>query len=172
MKSVREAGQAGEQLRRFVIEAVADVPEIQLVYLFGSQVEGDIGPKSDYDLGVMLDSARSWPQVRAQFSHKLTKELETDRVDLVLLNAAPVELAYAIIAQGEVLYQRDVASRVDYEARVMSLYGDYLPILREQQRDILRGSAYDTRVQRYRATIRRTERTLGQVGATPREDTH
>ncbi len=165
------ADNAVNQLERSIVGITIDIPEISLVYVFGSQIEGDVGPLSDYDLGVLLDNTASWPQIRAQLGHKLMEKLEAEQVDLVLLNDAPVELAYAIIAQGNVLYQRDVASRVEYEARVMSLYGDYLPILRVQQRDILQGSAYETRVQRYRATLRRTERALSQAGTAQGEDT-
>jgi predicted nucleotidyltransferase len=155
-----------EQPKRDIVSALAEVSEVNLAYLFGSQVEGDVGPTSDYDLGVLLDHTASWPQIRVQLSHSLTHVLNTERIDLVLLNEAPVELAYAIIARGKVLYQRDVATRVEYEARVMSLYGDYLPILRAQRRDILRGHGHGTRVQRYRAALGRTERTLSQIRAT------
>jgi hypothetical protein len=49
--------------------------------------------------------------------------------DIVVLNAAPVELASAIIAQGKRLYERDVFTRVEFEADTMSRYGDYLPVL-------------------------------------------
>ncbi len=170
-KNARKRAGAGEAFGRPVAEAVADMPEIQLVYRFGSQVTGNLGPASDYDFGVLLDSAAAWPQIRAELGHRLAKALDTGRIDLVLLNRAPIELAFAVIAQGEPLFERDVATRVEYEARIMSLYGDYLPILREQRRDILEDTGYDTRIQRYRAALGRTERTLGQVGTAPREDT-
>jgi predicted nucleotidyltransferase len=159
-----------ERLGGPVEQAVADMTEIQLIYLFGSQVGAAVGPISDYDLAVLLDGVECWPEVRAQLAYRLAKALETSRVDLVLLNRAPIELAYSVIAQGQVLFQRDLAHRIEYEARVMSLYGDYLPVLRAQQRDILEGNEYAARVQRYRAALGRTERTLGEIGAAQRED--
>lgn len=160
-----------DQLKRDIVSVFAEVSEVKLAYLFGSQVEGDSGPMSDFDLGVLLDHAASWSQIRVQLSHSLVHGLNTERIDLVLLNEAPIELAYAVIAQGEAVYQRDVATRVEYEARVMSLYGDYLPVLRAQRRDILRGQGHGTRVQRYRAALGRTERTLSQIRAAPGQDT-
>jgi predicted nucleotidyltransferase len=169
-KNTRKGKGAGEAFGRSVVEAAADMPEIQLVYLFGSQVTGNIGPVSDYDFGVLLNGTAAWPQVRAELGHRLAKALDTGRIDLVLLNRAPSELAFAVIAQGEPLFERDVATRVDYEARIMSLYGDYLPILREQRRDILEDTGYDTRVQRYRAALGRTERTLREVRAAQGEN--
>ena len=157
-----------DKLQEIVVDLVGGV---RLVYLFGSRVEGDVGPLSDYDLGVLLDRSVEMSQVRARLYHELARFLETDRVDVVLLNRAPIELAYAVIVQGKVLYQCDLATRVEYEAQVMSRYGDYLPILRAQRDDILRGGGYAARVQRYRAALGRTERTLGQIRATQEEST-
>jgi predicted nucleotidyltransferase len=168
--SLEASHQASEPLQRYVAQVVVDVPEIQLVYLFGSQVTGNTGPASDYDFGVLLDSTAAWPQMRTELGHRLAQALDTGRIDLILLNRAPIELAFAVIAQGELLFERDVATRVEYEARIMSLYGDYLPILREQRRDILKDKGYDTRVQRYRAALGRTERTLREIRAAQGED--
>jgi predicted nucleotidyltransferase len=170
-KHVRESIRASEPLQRYVAQAAVDISQIQLVYLFGSQVTGNTGPASDYDFGVLLDSTAAWPQIRAELGHRLAKALDTGQIDLVLLNRAPIELAFAIIAQGELLFERDAATRVEYEARIMSLYGDYLPILREQRRNILEDTGYDTRIQRYRAALGRTERTLREIRATQGEDT-
>jgi predicted nucleotidyltransferase len=148
---------------------LASLEGVRLVYLFGSQVEGSPGPMSDYDLGVLLDPAIDGPPVQARLAHELACALGTDRVDVVLLDRAPIELAYAIIAQGQALFERDVATRVEYEAQVLSRYGDYLPVLRAQRDDILRGDEHVHRVQRYRAALGRTERTLGQIAAPQRQ---
>ena len=62
-----------------------------------------------------------------------------------------------------------VATRVEYEAHVLSRYGDYLPVLRAQRDDILQRDKHAHRVQRYRAALGRTERTLGQIAAPRRQ---
>ena len=142
---------------------------VSLVYVFGSQVEGRLGPMSDYDLAVLVDRTADGRRIQAHLAHELARALQTDRIDVVLLNRAPVELAYAIIAQGQVLYERDTSTRVEYEANVMSRYGDLLPMLRAQRDDILRGEDHDARVRRYRAALGRTERTLGETGAVARQ---
>jgi predicted nucleotidyltransferase len=141
------------------------VREVRLVYLFGSKVYDDEGPLSDYDFGILFDERKLGPSLVAEVGHALSKVLETDRVDVVPLNRAPIELAYSVIFQGELIYEFDRATRVEYEARILGLYGDYLPVLREQRRDILQGGVDDTRVQRYREAFRRTERTLGEIAA-------
>jgi predicted nucleotidyltransferase len=147
-------------------DVLAHIPEVRLAYLFGSQVDGPVGPLSDYDLGVLTERSQDAPQLRARLCQYLARAIETDQIDVVLLDRAPIELAYAIIAHGEVLYERDAATRVEYEAQVMGLYGDYLPVLRAQRHDILEeGGGHASRVQRHRAALGRTERTIGQIRA-------
>jgi predicted nucleotidyltransferase len=145
------------------------IQEVRLVYLFGSRVEGAAGPLSDYDFGVLFDREKFSANIEAEVAHALSKVLETNRVDVVPLNRAPIELAYSVIFQGELIYEFDRAIRVEYEARILGLYGDYLPVLREQRRDILQGGVDDTRVQRYREAFRRTERTLDEIAAAQRK---
>ena len=145
------------------------MPEVRLVYLYGSRVEGAAGPLSDYDFGVLFDQRQSGSKIYAPVAHELSRALGTEKVDVAPLNRAPIELAYAIIAQGELVYEFNVATRVEFEAHVMGLYGDYLPVLRAQRRDILQGGAHATRVQRYRAALRRTGRTLVEITAAQRE---
>jgi predicted nucleotidyltransferase len=126
-----------QELQEAVRESLADLPNVNLVYLFGSRVDGWVGPRSDYDLGVVLDRVQDAPQSCMQLCADLRRILGSVHIDMVVLNKAPIELAYAVIAQGKVLYQRDVTTRVEYEAEVMSRYGDYLPVLRAQRQDIL-----------------------------------
>jgi predicted nucleotidyltransferase len=149
---------------------MAGLSGVRLVYLFGSQIEGSLGPMSDYDLGLLVEHGADGQRIQARLTHELANALQTDCVDVVLLNRAPIELAYAIIAQGKLLYERDVAARVEYEAQVLTRYGDYLPVLRAQRDDILRGDEYVHRVHRYREAFGRTERTLSQIAAAQGQD--
>jgi len=137
--------------------------EVILAYLFGSQAEGTVGPQSDYDIALLV--RRPSLALQARLAHEIGLILGTNRVDVVFLNRAPVELAYAVIAQGRLLYQRSVAERVEFEAKVLSLYGDYLPVLRCQREEILKDVGKETRVQRYREALGRTERTLAEIRA-------
>lgn len=143
----------------------ADFPEVSLVYLFGSQVTGRTGPQSDYDLGVLTDREGESPPRRAALEHALAVMLDAERLDVVRLTQAPVELAFAVVSEGRLLYERDAADRVEYEARVMSRYFDYLPVLRAQRAEILAGGESGVRIQRYREALGRTERTLREIRA-------
>ena len=157
-------------LRDKLPDILTRVQALNLVYLFGSQATGRAGPMSDYDLGVLIARDANQDQIQAEFSHELACVLNTDRIDVVVLNSAPIELTYAVIAQGERLYERDMFTRVEFEADTMSRYGDYLPFLRALRKDVLRRDKDGTRVHRSRAALRRTERTLGQIVAAQREN--
>ena len=133
-------------LKEYLATILTGLEGVRLVYLFGSQVEGALGSMSDYDLGVLADPTVDGRRIQTQLADQAACALQTDRIDVVLLNRAPIELAYAIVAQGEVVHERDVATRVEYEAQVLSRYGDYLPALRAQRDDILRGDEYVRRV--------------------------
>jgi uncharacterized protein len=155
-------------LSRYVQNAIAESKSIALVYHFGSRAEklagaGSLGPMSDYDFGLWLDHGSSYPAALSAFAHQMAARLRTDRVDVVLLNEAPIELAYAIIAHGVLLMRRDMATQVEAEAYILGRYGDYLPVVREQRRDILKGDDYEKRVRRYREPFGRTRRTLSEI---------
>ncbi|MBE9542875.1 MAG: nucleotidyltransferase domain-containing protein [Proteobacteria bacterium] len=139
-------------------------PRIDLAYIFGSRAAGKEGPISDYDIAVLFSEPYT-PGQRYELAHKLKKKLMTDQVDLVVLNHAPVELRYAVIATGTILYEVSLEVRVEYEALTLSLYGDYLPILRHQRKEIMEESNHEAGVQRYRAALGKTQRLLEQIRA-------
>jgi predicted nucleotidyltransferase len=139
--------------------------DVRLLYLFGSQVDGDTGPMSDYDFAALVDTSVDGRRAVVTLAHELSQVLGTTDVDVVLLNRAPAELGYAVITQGTLIFEQDAATRIEYEADVLSRYADYLPILRAQREDILKGGELVHRVQRYRAALGRTERSLGEIAA-------
>ena len=120
---------ANESLREKFPEILNDFLEVALVYLFGSQVSRITGPLRDYDLAILDEGPTGDVALQTRFQFALSRVLGTDRVDVILLNRAPVELAFEIISSGVLLYQKDLFPHVEYEATVMSLYGDYLPYM-------------------------------------------
>lgn len=136
---------------------------VEVAYVFGSQAEGRSGPTSDVDIAILLDHPLSAPK-RHALAHELTELLATDRVDLVVLNQAPIEFRYSVIATGQPIYEASQAHRVQFEADTLGRYFDYLPVLRRQRSDLLEGrSNHDAGVQRYRTALRATERVLKQA---------
>ena len=139
---------------------------IVLAYLFGSQARRRIGPTSDYDVAFLVDGAVTHNE-RYRWAHELSQlpvcpsgRLGGQPVDLVILNTAPVELRYNVIAEGRRVYEQDVAARVEFEANTLSLYGDMRPMLRQQREAILRGGDHAGGIQRYREALGQTLRVL------------
>jgi len=137
-------------------------PFIKLVYLFGSRAVGNEGPISDCDIAVLF-SKTPLPEKKYGLSHKLTALLMNEKVDLVVLNGAPVELSYAVITTGLVAYEVSATERVEFEASILSRYGDFLPLLRQQRNEILEDRDNETGIQRYRAALGKTQRLLEQI---------
>jgi predicted nucleotidyltransferase len=156
-----------------VLQLVAAIcgssPGVLLAYLFGSRVDGSTGPMSDVDVAVLLDRAADPTATRSRVAHRLRLSLEANDVDVLILNQAPIELAYGVIAEGTIAFAGSEAARVEYEATVMSRYGDYLPVLRAFRTDIVQGDDYAHRVQRYRAALGRFDRTTGQAASADRQ---
>ena len=150
-------------------EVLSTAPGVVLGYLFGSRADGTADRSSDYDVAVLFaalaDPLRDIEGIR----HRLAVAFNGAPVDVVPLNRAPVELAYAVIAQGVDVFVRSEAERVDYEASVLARYGDCLHYLRFQFRELVERDEHDARVQRNRTALGRTLRTLGTLGDPGRE---
>lgn len=102
-------------------------PDIKLVYLFGSTVRGNRGPMSDYDFAVFVDKKDKKEIARIQFQlmDELSRFLETDKVDVVMLDSAnSPELKYNILHEGKLIFERE-PFRVLFEPRILNEYFDF-----------------------------------------------
>ncbi len=111
---------------RKLVEFFEKKEKVRLAYLFGSTSRGDKGKLGDFDLGVLLDeSLRKYE--RFQFQLKLLDDLvsilKTDKVDLIIMNDAPLSLNYNIIKDG-ILLKDDEEKRIKFEKNLMSEYLD------------------------------------------------
>ena len=151
-----------ERIERFFAQEACEL-NVGLAYVFGSQAEGRSGPTSDVDIAILLNQKMSASE-RHALTHELAELLETNRVDLIVLNQAPIELRYSVIVTGRPVYEASRSRRVQFEADTLSRYFDYLPILRRQREDLWEDrSDHDAGVQRYRTALRATERVLEQA---------
>ncbi|MCE8423052.1 MAG: nucleotidyltransferase domain-containing protein [Candidatus Methanoperedens sp.] len=97
-----------------------------LAYLFGSTARGNAGRLSDVDIGVMLDEKLS-KKDSFDLEMKLISEIailiKKNKIDLVVLNEAPLLLSYNIIKSGIIL-KSDETERVKFETKILSKYMD------------------------------------------------
>lgn len=107
-------------------------PEVKLVYLFGSRVEGTAGPLSDYDFAVYLDERDPLRMADIQLTllGELQHRLGTNDVDVVILNlAGSPELKYDAIANGKLIYECE-PFRVLVEPRILNEYFDFHDLMK------------------------------------------
>ncbi|GAA0825984.1 type II toxin-antitoxin system antitoxin [Marinomonas arenicola] len=106
------------------------MPEVRLVYLFGSQADGSAAPSSDIDIAVLLKKKLD-PVARFDLEQTLAIKLDKD-VDLVDLLTASTVLQNQVIMNGELLFGSE-SEQVKFEMQIMSMYQH----LNEERADIL-----------------------------------
>ena len=101
--------------------------EVRLLVLFGSTARGKAGPRSDVDLGVLLDpySAALRFKVDAELGRATGRE-----VDTVLLDDAPPLLRFEIAKEGVLLLERDEGLWTHFKAKAMVDWWDWAPTFR------------------------------------------
>lgn len=116
-----------------VLESIfKQYPQVKLVYFFGSKATGKAGPLSDYDFAVYLDEKdfKKRFDVRLGLLDKLSRQLKTDNIDLIVLNdIQSPELKYSVIASGQLIYKEE-PYKVLIEPGILSEYFDFTEDLR------------------------------------------
>ena len=100
---------------------------MKLAYLFGSLAIGKTGKLSDIDIAVLLDDELTPKQrleIEMELISRISKLLKTEKIELVVMNEAPLLLKYNIIKSGIVLKSADEALRIRKEAEIISRYLD------------------------------------------------
>lgn len=118
------------EIAQRIVNTCATAPGVIAVYLFGSVARGTARPESDVDVAVLIDHAPSPRLGGPRFT--LEGDLERAlgrRVDLVLLNDAPVDLRARILRDGRLLLDRVPAARIAFEVRTRNEAFDIAPIL-------------------------------------------
>jgi len=105
---------------------------IFIVYLFGSKAIGRGSRLSDIDIGVVFKNPPLSKDTRSLYNilYGLFSELYPNaKLDIVLLQTAPLSLQYSAINDGKILFEEDPIVTADYEYRVVSEYLDFKPVL-------------------------------------------
>ena len=110
-------------------------PEVVAVYLFGSMARGTGGNRSDVDIAVLTregNAPRPRRPARALSTYVLAAcdALGTDRVDVVLLDRAPVVLRHEVFREGTLLLVRDPEALSRFRQDSSREYLDTIPLRR------------------------------------------
>lgn len=114
-------------------QRLAGDPAVVAVFLFGSTLAGHPHAHSDVDLGILVRSdvedARPGSPLHLRLI-ALAAETLGERADIVILNGAPISVAFRAACRGHVLASNDERARVSFVARVADRYMDMAPFRR------------------------------------------
>jgi predicted nucleotidyltransferase len=102
---------------------------VVVAYLFGSVALGRADTLSDVDVAVLLEERLEGERgvdAQLRFTGGLAGCSERD-VQVVLLNQASPLLAYQVVQDGVLLYERSRAERLNFEVRTRRVYFDWRP---------------------------------------------
>ena len=117
---------------------LAALPEIRLAYLFGSRVKGSARPDSDLDIAILVDDrlAAGPGEINRtirRLAGRLSGEIPSEALDVVLLNTAPAVLRHRVVREGKLLHARSETERVRFAIRAIRDYQDMEPRLAEHR---------------------------------------
>jgi predicted nucleotidyltransferase len=126
-RRICETGNVDGQLDAVIAEAVAVLRQAgaRFAYLHGSRAAGRERAGSDIDIAAYFGG-------RPPSSFDV---LLPPRVDLLILEDAPLELAGRVALGGRLLFEEDQAARVRWEAMTRKIYSDELPRIARAHRE-------------------------------------
>src|SRR6184192_1890893 len=102
---------------------------VNAAYLAGSlSTRTSFGHLSDVDIAILLMEQIKSDQFldyQLYFFSELAKRLESDSIDVVILNQASLLLKLQVIKYGQILFSRDEKLRVSFEAKAVMDYLDF-----------------------------------------------
>jgi uncharacterized protein YutE (UPF0331/DUF86 family)/predicted nucleotidyltransferase len=102
---------------------------VNAAYLAGSlSTRTSFGHLSDVDIAILLmDQIKSdqFLDYQLYFFSELAKRLDSDNIDVVILNQASLLLKLQVIKYGQILFSRDEKQRVSFETKAVMDYLDF-----------------------------------------------
>jgi predicted nucleotidyltransferase len=97
-------------------------PDVYFAYLFGSLTKGKPLPLSDVDIAVYLSDSSDVFKKKLDILGELVALLETDEIDLVILNEAPLVLRMKVLENKKLIVDNFPFLRHRYESLTMREY--------------------------------------------------
>jgi hypothetical protein len=109
-------------------DAVAEIPGIAALLLFGCRATGKARPTSDLDIAVLPDADltdRERHRLRMDIMGELAPQAPEERVDVVLLDEAPATLRQQVMVDGKMIVCTDLPAWKRLRVQTMREYGDF-----------------------------------------------
>ncbi len=153
---------------------------VNAAYLAGSlSTRTSFGHLTDVDIAILLMEQIKSDQFldyQLYFFSELAKRLESDSIDVVILNQASMLLKLQVIKYGQILFSRDEKLRVSFETKAIMEYLDFKKFDEIQNQALgrrLYGQALAVDkdlVQRHLKQLREAVYILQDLGKTDREE--
>ena len=98
------------------------------MYVFGSINSCRSTPLSDIDIAILFDNSIDEKQMDL-YENKILNDLSdffnTEEIDLIVLNKAPLSIQYGVIKSKSNMYYKDLVKIADYENNIVLKYIDF-----------------------------------------------
>jgi hypothetical protein len=106
-----------------VIGHLKQHPDVIFAYLFGGLMRKHPSPLSDVDIAIYVKDPKRFNYL--EFYTTLTNLINTEELDLVVLNTAPVSLAGRVLRLKRLLVDKDPFIRHRYESLTLRKFFDF-----------------------------------------------
>lgn len=106
-------------------EVLEGCPDIVFAYLFGGLVRSRPSFLADVDIALYLEENADIVAEKLNVLGLLIEHLNTDEIDLIILNTAPLPLKARIIQNNQVLVDRKPFLRYAFESLTLRMYFDF-----------------------------------------------
>jgi predicted nucleotidyltransferase len=117
-----------------------EIPDIVVVYLFGSFVVGDVHQESDLDIAILFNNSIGI-QEQIGIQNDLT-DICGYEIDLAILNGASPVFIRQVIEKGLEVYCSNDKSKNLFLIRILNEYDDLKYFRRSIEENILKGRIY------------------------------
>jgi predicted nucleotidyltransferase len=104
--------------------------DVLAAYVVESRAEGAAGVVARIDVGVLLDAGPDPEQRRPELRAAVRALADPCAAELVVLNRAPADTAYHVIADGRLVLSRDDRCRARHQAQTIERYFDMASLRR------------------------------------------
>jgi predicted nucleotidyltransferase len=120
--------------------AAAVLPSLPVVfaYLYGSRTGDQSRPDSDVDVGIALGPTDAAPEaVASRTADALAAASGVGRIEVTVLDDAPIRFLGRVLRSRVVLYSRDEPARAEFESRVGRMADDVEVWAAKMDRELL-----------------------------------
>lgn len=109
-------------------------PAVRGAYVFGSVATEQEWDGSDLDLGIVVEEGAWDPSDKVPLIGECMDAARRARIDLVVLNDAPLVLQFEAVRPNVILYAADDFDPGVFSSKVLRMYWDFQPHLRRQRK--------------------------------------